>query len=332
MIDRLRLFLGPARLRALFLLIAGTGLASLMLNAFAGGDENVRVFQLVLVAVAVFGATAIVLGRMQAEERGRWLLILAPAYGLVILGIVVVPQFGLALFGGAVGWVIAGTFIFRVRTPPGYRIAIKALRKGDLAGAVAAMDQVIKDDPDDPAHYRFRAELLRIWGKLDRARRDYQKMVDLQPNSAEAWNGLAEVGLQAGDYQRAHEAALRAAELVPDDWVALYNLGMIEDRLQDSPAVIEHLTQAKERKVPEVRHRLLIDLYLTRAAARLDDLPQAEKWLTELTHQRNGVEEWEKILEHEEAATLRSVLGADVETASALIDGRLKLERLGERG
>ncbi|MFN8378658.1 MAG: tetratricopeptide repeat protein [Anaerolineae bacterium] len=332
MIDRLRLFLGPARLRALFLLIAGTGLASLILNAFASDNENIRVFQLILAAVAVFGATAIVLGRMQAQDRGRWLLILAPAYGLIIIGIVVLPQFGLAFFGGAVGWIVAGTFIFRVRTPPGYRIAVKALRKGDMAGAVAAMDQVIKDDSDDPAHYRFRAELLRIWGKLDRARRDYQKMIELDPNSAEAWNGLAEVGLQAGDFEHAHEAALKAAELAPEDWVALYNLGMIEDRLKDSPAVIEHLTHAVQRKVPEVRHRLLIYLYLTRAAARLDDTTRAEAWLDDLRHQRSGLEEWEKILEHEEAATLRSVLGADVDTASALLDGRMKLDKLGEAG
>lgn len=332
MIDRLRLFLGPARLRALFLLIAVTGLASLILNAFASDNENVRVFQLILAAVAIFGATAIVLGRMQPQDRGRWLLILAPAYGLVIIGIVVLPQFGLAFFGGAVGWVIAGTFIFRVRTPAGYRIAVKALRKGDMAGSVAAMDEVIKEHPDDPAHYRFRAELLRIWGKLDRARRDYQKMAELKPDSAEAWNGLAEVGLQAGDYERAHEAALKAAELAPDDWVALYNLGMIEDRLRDSPAVIEHLSAAAQRKIPEVRHRLLIDLYLTRAAARLNDMAQAETWLAELGHQRRGLEEWEKILEHEEAATLRQVLGADVDTASALLDGRLKLENLGATG
>lgn len=332
MIDRLRLFLGPARLRALFLLIAITGLASLILNAFGGDNENVRAFQLILAAVAVLGATAIVLGRMQAQERGRWLLILAPAYGLLVLGILVLPQFGLAFFGGAIGWVVAGMFLFRVRTPPGYRVAVKALRKGDMAGAVAAMDQVIKDDPDDPAHYRFRAELLRIWGKLDRARRDYQTMADLNPQSAEAWNGLAEVGLQAGDYERAHEAALKAAELAPGDWVALYNLGMIEDRLHDSPAVIEHLGQAVERKVPEARHRLLIYLYLARAAVRLADLPEAEKWQAEMGRQRSGLEEWEKILEHEEAATLRSVLGADVDTASALLDGRLKLDKLGETG
>ncbi len=329
MIDRLRLFLGPARLRLLFLLIAGTGLASLMLNAFAPQDETVRAVQLGLALIAIIGTGVIVLGRLDPVDRGRWLAIFAPALGLVVLGLTVLPQFGLALFGGAVGWVVAGVMLFRVRTPPGYRAAIKALRKGDVAAAVESMDDVIRDEPADPAHYRFRAELLRLWGKLDRARRDYQKMIELRPDSAEGYNGLAEVSLQAGDFARAREAAFKAAQLAPDDWVALYNLGMIEDRLRDSEAVIEHLSQALALKVPEVRHRLLIDLYLARAAARNGEMPVAEDRLADMRRQRSGLEEWQKILEHEQAATLKTVLGEDVETAEALLEGRISLAALG---
>lgn len=332
MIDRLQLFLGPARLRALFLLIAGTGLASLMLNAADRTDPVIGIVQMALAIIAVIGSGWIVLGRMQPVDRNRWLAILAPAFGLVILGIVAVPQYGLALVGGAVGWVVAGMFIFRVRTPPGYRTAIKALRKNNLEAAVSAMDEVIRDEPDDPAHYRFRAELLRLWGKLDRARRDYLKMTELSPESAEAYNGLAEVNLQAGDFQQAHEAALKAVDLVSGNWVALYNLGMIEDRLEENEAVLDHLNRALLLKVPEVRHRLLIYLYITRAHVRLNDLPSANEALAELRRQRSGLEEWQKILDHEQAATLRAVLGADVDTAAALLGGTLALVDLGETG
>ncbi|HYO88848.1 MAG TPA: tetratricopeptide repeat protein, partial [Candidatus Limnocylindrales bacterium] len=204
-----------------------------------------------------------------------------------------------------------------------------ALRKGNLEGAVDAMDDVVRGEPDNPSHYRFRAELLRLWGKLDRARRDYLKMAELNPESAEAYNGLAEVNLQAGDYPRAHEAALKAVELVRGNWVALYNLGMIEDRLHDSEAATDHLTKALLLKVPEVRHRLLIHLYLTRAAVRMGDMPAAKAALAELRRQRGGLEEWQKILEHEQAATLRAVLGDDVDTAAALLGGKLALADLG---
>lgn len=329
MIDRMRLFLGPARLRALFLLIAITGLASLILNAVGANDETIRAVQLGLALVAVVGSAVIVLGRMQSEDRARWVATLAPAFGLLLFGLFVVPQYGLALVGGAVGWAVAGMFIFRVRTPPGYRTAVKALRKGRLEDAVAAMDDVIRDEPADPAHYRFRAELLRLWGKLDRARRDYVKMTELDPNSAEAFNGLAEVNLQAGDYERAREAAQRAAALAPSDWVALYNLGMIEDRMAESQSAIGHLEAALALRVPEVRHRLLIDLYLARAYARLNDLPAADRRLESLRRQKNGLEEWQQILAHDEAATLKAVLGADVDTIEALLAGRMLIDELG---
>ena len=112
-----------------------------------------------------------------------------------------------------------------------YQQAVKHLRKSEYAEAVKSMDSLIKQEPRDPNHYRFRAELLRLWGKLDRAKKDYQRMTELDPKSAVGYNGLAEVYLQAGDYDDALEAGQRAAELAPDEWVALYNLGMIEDRL-----------------------------------------------------------------------------------------------------
>jgi Flp pilus assembly protein TadD len=226
--------------------------------------------------------------------------------------------------------VVAGLFLFRSRAPMEYQKAIRHLRKNEYEAAVKAMDGLIKSDSDDPNHYRFRAELLRLWGKLDRARRDYIRMTELDPNSAVGYNGLAEVSLQDGDYERAHEAAIRAAELAPEEWVALYNLGMIEDRLKQNAEAIEHLKQALELKVPDVRHRLLIHLYLARAYVRMGEMDNAVTQLAAIKKHGSGLEEWQKILENEQAATLRAVLGADVQAAQDLVDGRLALADLAE--
>ena len=76
---------------------------------------------------------------------------------------------------------------------------VRHLRKNEYQQAVQAMSDLIKREPQVAAHYRFRAELLRIWGKLDRARRDYRKMTELEPEMAVGWNGLAEVELRGGD-------------------------------------------------------------------------------------------------------------------------------------
>ena len=77
------------------------------------------------------------------------------------------------LAGAALGWIIAGLFISRPRGNIEYQRAVRLLRKNDYAEAVRVMDNVIRDEPDNPQHYRFRAEILRVWGKLDRATPKY---------------------------------------------------------------------------------------------------------------------------------------------------------------
>lgn len=338
MIKRITLFLGPQRLRALFLLLASTGILSLILNAAAASATQAQpaawipAVQTLLALAFIGGSTLIVFSALDSYERGRWIGILAPSFGLVLLGLLILPQYSGILFGGAVGWAVAGAFIFRPRGPMQYQQAVKLLRKSEYADAVKVMDILIKTEPKQPNHYRFRAEILRVWGKLDRAKRDYKKMTELDPESAVAFNGLAEICLQAGDYDAAHVAGLRAYALAPDEWVAAYNLGMIEDRLGQADAAITHLNEALAAKVPDARHRLLIYFYLVRAYSRLNDTANAETQLAHLKKQRDGLREWQTILGSDQAQTLRDVIEADVQTAEALIDGTLSVSALAAEG
>lgn len=320
MIRRVLDFLGPQRAQLLFFLLAFTGLASLILNAVS--DDWARQVQTALALGFIVVAVAVILSALEREDRVRWLATLIPAAGLILLGALFVPQFAWAFFGAALGWVVAGLFIFRSRARMEYRQAVRHLRAGEYAEAVKMMDTVIKDDPNDLQHYRFRAEILRLWGKLDRARRDYQQMITLDPDSAVGYNGLAEVNLQAGHLQDALEAGNRAYALAPNEWVAAYNLGMIEDRLGHSEAVIEHLDRAQALKVPERRHRLLIFLYVARAYARLGEADKAQAAVEAMRGEAAALREWQTLLASEQATTLRAVLGADVQAAQDLLEGR----------
>ncbi len=321
-------FMGATGLRALFVLIAGTGLLSLILNAVEA--EWVALVQMLLFFVALVGSVVIIIRRLEREDRGRWIAILLPAFGALILALTVLPQFAAILIGGALGWIVAGFIIFRPRTPMQYQQAIRHLRKNQYEDAVKVMDGVIKEEPDNPNHYRFRAELLRLWGKLDRARRDYIRMTEIDPESAVAFNGLAEVNLQARRYDEALEAARKAADLAPDEWVALYNLGMIEDRLDRWQDVIAHVSQALDLKVPDARHRLLMHLYLARAYTHLGDDSAAHAEVIALRKHKNGLAEWQKILASDQAETLRAGLGEDVEQAAGIIAGTLDAAALGQ--
>ncbi|MBW4436185.1 MAG: tetratricopeptide repeat protein [Pleurocapsa minor GSE-CHR-MK-17-07R] len=327
--ERFSLFLGPARLRALFILIAATGLTSLILNVIVDDFAWVAPVQTVLALGTVIGALIIIGGRMDPVDRRRWIVILIPAFGAVLLALFAPQEFRIALLGGALGWLIAASLLMRGRTPTGYKTAVRALRKGDLETAVKSMDEVIREEPEDSNHYRFRAELLRLWGKLDRARRDYARMAELLPDSAVAYNGLAEVDLQSGNFERAHASALKAVELAPGEWVALYNLGMIEDRMGRSEAVVDSLMKAAAMKIPDARHRVLICLYLARAHARLGEADKAAAAVMEIKKQRAGLAEWQKILQSEQAEVLRNMLGEDIALAQQLVDGDATVETLG---
>jgi len=324
MIKRIQLFLGPARVRALIILFAVTGLISLILNTVINQYEWVRLVQSLLVLVFIGGAAVIVGGRMRPEERGRYIAVLIPAVIAVFIALLIAPQYSAVLIGGSLGWIVAGLFLTRSRMPMEYREAIKHLRKYEYVETIKIMDRVIKAEQDEPNHYRFRAEVYRVWGKLGPAVRDYQKMTQLDPGSAVAFNGLAEVYLQRGEFVQALEAARKANELAPNDWVTFYNLGMIEDRLKLSDAVVEHLQKALALKVKDTRHRALIHFYLARAYSRLGQVDAAQEQVGAIQRLAGGLEEWQIILDDKQADTLRAVIGDDVAAARALLDGQLE--------
>lgn len=328
MIKRIQFFLGPTWSRILFLWLALTGFISLVLNGIVNDYDWVRPAQSLLVVAFVVGAAAIFAWRLEPDERTRWLGVLAPALGAIILGLFIVPQWALPLVGGALGWIVTGLFLSRSRMPQEYRDAVRHLRKNRYEEAVKIMDKVIKAQPDNPNHYRFRAEILRVWGKLDRARRDYIRMTQIAPDSALAFNGLAEVCLQARSYPAALEAAQQAQRLAPDDWVTYYNLGMIEDRLGEPAQVVGYLEHALTLKIKDERHRALIHFFLVRAHAIQGDIAAAKKQLDLLKRNQSGLDEWEKLLKSDQADTLRAALGTDIEAAQKVASGQITLAAL----
>ncbi len=325
---QIRIFLGAARLRLLVFLFISTGILS---GIFALIPEPWAVTaQTLLLLLFLAVVVIIIVGRMQGDMRYRWGATLVPAVGLLALGALFFPDFFMAFLGGAVGWIVAGSFIFgKDKAPRQYKEAIKHMRKNEYEAAVKAMDALIKDEPKEPNHYRFRAELLRLWDKYGRAKRDYEEMLSLAQDDATkavAYNGLAELDLQKNKFQEALQSAQKAYELAPHEWVAAYNLGMIQDRLHHNQPALDSLNQALKSKIPDARHRLLVCLYIVRAHSRLGDFEAAQTALAQLKQQRSGVNEWQVILNSPQAEVLRSVLADDVATARALIEGTLTLE------
>jgi Flp pilus assembly protein TadD len=315
--------LNTTRGRIVIVLLIVTGITSMALGKFAPDEPWTLPATLLLFLTFVIG-TALV----YAPEGGRLLMLVisAPAVGALALGLTVLPQYLTVLMGAGVGWIVAGMFLFRRQTPREVSQAIKHMRKGEYKEALTEIDAMIKRDRDNPEHYRLRAMIFRLDSRLDRAKRDYDTMFSLAAEGdtgdairAEAYDGLSEVHLQAGRLAEANQAALNAHQLFPKNWVPLYNLGLINDRIGDATAVVNYLSQAFDLRIPDERQRLLAHLYLARAYKRLGDTDAALKQVKRMDSLWNGLEALEKLFADEQSAPLSAVLAADAQTARALL-------------
>jgi tetratricopeptide (TPR) repeat protein len=263
------------------------------------------------------------------SRRARLAVTLGPA--LLLLGLGLLNLHNLPFFGGAaLGWLLVAQFVLGSRVRMEYQMAIRHLRHSEYARAVAIMDSLVKAEPDDPNHRRFRAELHRLTGDLRRARLDYEALISLVPAQAEGYSGLAEVCVQQGDFQAARSHAQQAVAREPRRWITAYNLGMIEDRLGEAAPAVEHLELALAAGIPHSRERLLTRLWLARNHYRQDKSDEARWQLGLMRKEADGVQAWRVVLASEQAAPLCSLLEADVALARRLLDGKASLDDLGD--
>lgn len=313
-------------------LLIVTGMASITLGVVAAGAAWLTAAQTLLLLAFVIGAVFIY---APPELYLRNLAIAAPAVGALILGLTVLQDYVWLLLGAGVGWIVAGLFLFRQQTPREVVKAVRHMRRGRYQEAIAEMNEIIKRDRENPEHYRLRAIILRLDGKLARAKRDYESMLQYAPDGengdavrAEAYDGLAEVHLQAGRYDEANDAAQQAHTLYPQNWVPLYNLGLINDRLARPHPTVDYLTRALDVGIPDQRQRLLAQLYLARAYQRLGDNDAAQTHIEDMSHMWKGLNGLETLIGDEQSAPLAAVLADDVATARALMSDEMTAEEL----
>lgn len=312
-------WLGPQRTQIIFFLLAGTGLLSLLLNVVGQQYPTVRLVQSLLVIVFLVGSAITVITRFPVEDRRQLVYVLGPSLIAVSLGLLF-PNLALFFLPIAVGWVLISMLTMRGRVRQEYQIAVKHMRKAEYKEAIHTMTELINAEPDQAVHYRFRAELSRLAGRLRDARDDYEKVIELTPESGIGYNGLAEVYLQEGRYDEAVPWGKQAVEHESDEWVAAYNMGMIQDRRRDSADTLRYLEQALKSGIADSRHRLLAQLWMARAYYRLQQPAEAKQAIKKMHKESVGLHEWETIFENAEAAVLKNVLAQDVHLAKQLIE------------
>jgi len=328
-LTRFAAWLGVGRAQFLFALFGGTGLASLILNAVRPAPAWVAPLQSLLAAGALVGAALIIVTNYPSAERRQALYVIVPAVGALVVALLI-PSLSVVMVVLAVGWLVIAAVTLRSQVRQEYQAAIKLLRKGEYEEAIKVMTGLIKAEGAAADHYRFRAELYRLTGKVKKARTDYERVIALTPDSGVGYNGVAELLLQVGNYSEALTFAHEALSREPNQWVAAYNTGMIEDRLGMWREAEHHLQQALDAVIPDSRHRLLAHFWMLRARLQQDDREGVEKALLKLKAERAGLREWQTIFESADAAILRDVLAVDVELAGGLAEGKLSPDALKE--
>lgn len=320
-------WLGPrwsATLAGLFALALVGGIA--LQAAYPDAEWRISA-QVGLIWLALAGLSIALMVRVSPAGRNRLLLAFSPGLSLVALG-VVLPDLAVFLVGAGVGWMAATQLVLRSPTSMTYQTAIKHLRRNELPEAIAVMDRLIERQPGDAEHFRFRAELHRLQGALDRAHRDYERAIERAPDQPGGYLGLAELYIQQGKFDRAQGYAEQALARDPSGWTAAYNLGLIADRQGSAAEAIAMLDRALKARIPDARHRLLAHFWLARAYLRRGQVPAARKQLEALRKHAAALDEWRVVLASEQAAPLRHLLAGDLGLAARLIEGTAPLEAL----
>jgi len=83
----------------------------------------------------------------------------------------------------------------------------------------------------DPQAYFNRARAYKELDSIDRARDDYRKAIQLQPDYAKAYHNLAIIEEESGDFPKAIELLTKAIDLGENDWKSHWKLGQIYVKL-----------------------------------------------------------------------------------------------------
>jgi len=122
--------------------------------------------------------------------------------------------------------------------PARYARAMIYMRKPDFKAALAEIDSLIKDEPNNPYFYEVRGQIYVSLARPDLALVDYQKCVDLKPGAPQLRLGLATAQLATDNPALAGEALknLKAASLVEnDDAFTWYETAQAYSSLKNEP-------------------------------------------------------------------------------------------------
>lgn len=152
-----------------------------------------------------------------------------------------------------------------------YVAAMTAYVRGDFKAALAELEEVKKDAPDDPRLPAALGEIALSQGKLGEALEHFDAALARDPKRGTSWSRKGYALAQLGRRDEARAALRRALELSPGDFNALEQLGELAQREGRAEEAAGHFERAASQAPGQERRA---GLYL-RAARALEPLSPA---------------------------------------------------------
>ena len=126
------------------------------------------------------------------------------------------------------------------RDDPGNRTkALDELSREEILRALAGLDKRLRADAEDTYSFLARGMLHSTLGDDRRAAEDFSRVIELEPDNAEALENRAAARSDLGEHRLAREDYDALIRLEPDKAVALYSRGVCLGRLGDPRRALE---------------------------------------------------------------------------------------------
>lgn len=134
-----------------------------------------------------------------------------------------------------------------------YMIQAEILRDANrLQDAMNVYDDALKQHPDDPDLLYARALHGERMGHIDWLERDLRRLIELEPDNAQALNALGYTLADATNrYAEAQTLIERAYKLLPDDHAVVDSMGWVQYRLGNLDTALEYLQRAAKMRADD---------------------------------------------------------------------------------
>lgn len=135
------------------------------------------------------------------------------------------------------------------------------IRKKDFDGALKVVDEFEQKNPDIAAHHVLRGQVYMAAERLDDAKSEYKKALDITPGDPVVSQNLALLAMQDKKFELARNYYLKVLEHHPNYLPVMLKLAAVAEIQRDTEEMVKYFKLAKSAHPKEVQPRVLLARY-----------------------------------------------------------------------